>query len=97
MKALSEITDKPIENQVYSLLKEKNISMLKQNGKVFFIDRPCDKLISTPERPLSHSKAAIEKMHRERYPLYVRAADYVIDASGTPDTVANKIIGEFLK
>ena len=98
-----EIANASLQNGVIistgggSVLKEKNISMLKQNGKVFFIDRPCDKLISTPERPLSHSKAAIEKMHRERYPLYVRAADYVIDASGTPDTVANKIIGEFLK
>ena len=52
---------------------------LRQNGITIFIDRDVDKLISSdPNRPLSKSTDALEKMHAERLPgLYQKYAAYV--------------------
>lgn len=80
-----------------SILKESNVNMLKQNGILFFIDRPCEKLLSTKDRPLSKDKDAIEKLYKERYQKYVSAADCIIDADDTPANIAKKIIGAFYK
>ena len=80
-----------------AILNKENIRMLKQNGVIFFIDRPCDKLMPTNDRPLSKDIDAIKKRYEERYLLYVDSADVVIDADDTPINVAKKIMGAFYK
>jgi shikimate dehydrogenase len=79
------------------VLKKENIDMLRQNGVIFFIDRPYEKLIPTSNRPLARDLEAIKQRYDERYDLYRAAADFVIDADDTPHNVAKKITGVFYK
>ncbi len=74
------------------VLNKDNIELLKENGKVIFLDRPLEKLLTTEDRPLSSNRADLEKRFNERYSLYKEYADFLIDASGTTDEVLNKII-----
>lgn len=74
------------------VLNKKNIELLKENGKVFFLDRPLEMLLTTDDRPLSSNKADLEKRYNERYDLYRTSADVVIDGSGTVDEVVNQIL-----
>lgn len=74
------------------VLNKKNIELLKENGKVFFLDRPLEMLLTTDDRPLSSNKADLEKRYNERYDLYRTFADVVIDGSGTVDEVVNQIL-----
>ena len=76
-------------------LRDGNIRALKENGKVFFIDRPLESLVPTESRPLSSDKASIEKRYNERYAIYCESADVKIDASCDAEAVANKILEKF--
>lgn len=78
------------------ILREKNIDALKQNGRIYFLDRPLSMLISTDDRPLSSSKADLEKRYNERYMLYKKYADACIYGAGSIETVAKEISKEFL-
>ncbi len=75
-----------------AILNKKNVELLKENGKVFFLDRPLEMLLTTDDRPLSSNKADLEKRYNERYDLYKASADVVIDASGTVEAVVNQIL-----
>lgn len=80
-----------------AILRKENVRMLKQNGVLFFINRPYEKLLPTVDRPLASSKEAIKKRYEERYPMYLDAADVVIDADDIPTKIAQKITGVFYK
>ncbi len=59
----------------------ENIPLLRQNGKILYLDCPTDELPVTPDRPLSSSREAIEELHRTRHPLYTAAADATVAIS----------------
>ncbi len=77
------------------ILNKNNIDILKENGRVYFIDRPLEMLITTDDRPLSSNRADLEKRYNERYSLYVECADKVIDGTGTVEDVAQRIEADF--
>lgn len=77
------------------VLNESNIDILKENGRVYFIDRPLELLITTGDRPLSSNRADLEKRYNERYSLYTTCADVVIDGSGTVDEVVKRIEADY--
>ncbi len=79
------------------ILNEKNIDLLKQNGRVYFLDRPLEMLITTSDRPLSNNKADLYKRYAERYELYKKYADACIDGAGSIEAVAKEILEEFFK
>lgn len=79
------------------ILRQENIDFLKQNGTVFFLDRPLDLLITTADRPLSSNKEDLKKRYNERYELYKASADICIDGSGSIEKVAKLIFEEFSK
>ena len=79
-----------------AVLRKENLDALKQNGKIYFLDRPLDMLIPTDDRPTASTREAIEKRYSERYSIYCESADKIIDASATPDIIADKIISDFL-
>lgn len=79
------------------ILNSENIDFLKLNGRVYFLDRPLELLITTSDRPLSSNSADLEKRYNERYELYLSFSDMRIDASGTLDQNVNKIREDFLK
>ena len=80
-----------------AVLRQSNVDVLKQNGKLYFIDRPLKDLIPTDDRPLSTTREAIEKRYKERYDIYKSVCDYHVKVDGTAEQVAQKIIGEHTK
>ena len=79
-----------------AILREENISALKYNGKIIFLYRPLCDLITTDSRPLSSSRAALENLYNKRYPIYESVCDIVVPSVGTPDTVADNILENYL-
>lgn len=78
-----------------AVLNKENINNLKGNGRVYFIDRPLDLLVTTNDRPLSSNRADLEKRYNERYTLYTEYADVIIDGSGTVEEVAKRIEADY--
>jgi shikimate dehydrogenase len=78
-------------------LREENIVALKQNGRIFFLDRPLDMLIPTDSRPLSSDRASLEQRYNERYGIYTECCNVRVDASAKAHIVAEKIIEEINK
>lgn len=77
------------------VLNPTNIEHLKQNGKIYFIDRPLHLLVPTEDRPLASDKAAIEKRFMERYDIYLSSSDKRIIADKDAPLVAEEIIKDF--
>ena len=78
------------------ILNPENAKALRQNGRIYFIDRPLSELVPTASRPLSSDRASIEKRYAERYDIYRASADVIIDADCDAETVATKIMEDFL-
>ena len=76
-------------------LRKESVEALKENGKIYFIDRPLGAIIPTSDRPLAKTREEIEKRYNERYAIYTAAADAVIDADTDVRGVADKIKGDF--
>ncbi len=90
-------TSKIIATGGGAVLRKENINALKENGRIYFIDRPLSSLVPTEDRPLSSDRASIEKRYYERIDIYRSAADVIIDADCSPEEVADKISGDFLR
>ena len=58
-----------------AVLNSLNMDLLKENGRIYFIDRDLDDIVVTSDRPLSSSRADLEKRYEERYPLYCASCD----------------------
>lgn len=66
-----------------------NMACLARNGILLAVDRSLDKLLSGGGRPLSSSPEAVERLHRERMPLYRQYAQAVIDNNGSTAQAAD--------
>ena len=75
-----------------AVLRPENLFLLKENGRIYFIDRPLTNLIPTEDRPLSKHRWALEKLYEERYSIYCEACDIRIDADCDADSVSEKIL-----
>ena len=80
-----------------AILSKQNIDALRQNGRLYFLDRPLGDLLPTDDRPLANSADAIRKRYQERYALYQASADAVIDSFETPEKTANIIAETHMK
>ncbi len=78
-----------------AILNEDNTEILKENGRIYFINRPLEMLVATDDRPLSSNKDDLVKRYNERYSLYLKCADAVIDGSGSVSEVAKRIEADF--
>ncbi len=74
-----------------AVLRQENVDALRENGRLYFIDRPLSALIPTEDRPLSSTRDDIERRYRERYDIYTASADVRIDADTDAVTVASMI------
>ena len=74
------------------MLRTENVDFLKSNGIIFFLDRPIEQIIPTDDRPLSSNRDDLTRRFNERYPIYIKTADAVIDASGSIEDTAEKIL-----
>lgn len=83
-----------------SILKEENMSRLKQAGKVVYICRPLEKIISDIDdthRPLIKGKRdALVELYKQRKALYEEYADYTVLNNQSEDIAVNALI-RFIK
>lgn len=75
-----------------AVLKEKSVRLLKQNGRLYFLDRPLELLMPTTDRPLAKDREAIEKRYKERYPIYKNVADETVNNASSVTECAEKIL-----
>ena len=75
-----------------AILREDNLLNLKQNGRVFFLDRPLEALQPTADRPLGNCFEKISTLYTDRYSRYVTAADVVIPNGGDIDEALQSIL-----
>ena len=80
-----------------AVLRRENVLLLKQNGRLFFLDRPLHLLVPTEDRPLGKSREDIEKRYAERYGIYTASADETVIADSAPEVVANTVLELFFK
>ncbi len=79
-----------------AILRAENVRRLRQNGRIYFLDRPVEHLVPTDDRPLSRDREALNRRYNERYPRYAAAADTRIPVEGTAAQAAALIGEEFL-
>ncbi|MCQ3034946.1 MAG: shikimate dehydrogenase [Bacilli bacterium] len=79
------------------ILNKNNMDYLSQNGVVVFIDRPLELLGVSDDRPLSSNRFDLEKRYKERYKIYKKYADIVINNNVTIEEVVNEIVKEFTR
>ncbi len=77
------------------VLNENNIANLKQNGKVFFINRKLELLQSGGGRPLSKSAEDVAKLYNNRIHLYNAFADYIVENNNLIEDTINNIKDTF--
>ena len=63
-----------------AILKEINIDFLKENGRIFYIDRPLEFLVTTDDRPLSSNREMLKKRFEERKDIYEATSDFKLRA-----------------
>lgn len=86
-----------------AVLKEKNVELLKSNGKIIFLDVTAntvfDRLKDDTTRPLLNTDdklAEITKRLNERLPVYTSVADKIINANNkAKEVIATEIINFF--
>jgi shikimate dehydrogenase len=74
-----------------AILDEANRTALRQNGRVYWLDRPLADL-ALQGRPLSKD---LDRLYRQRGPIYQEVADARIDASQGLPEVAQAVMEEF--
>lgn len=78
-----------------AVLREENVKLLAQNGRIYFLDRPLSSIEATADRPLSSSREALQQRYNERYDIYVKSAHVHLKASDDALDNAQKIKEDF--
>ena len=79
-----------------AVLSRKNVISLRRNGILVFLDRPIDEIcasLDTEGRPLAQEgHHAFVERHHHRLPLYLSAADVIIQDFSTPEATVAEIL-----
>ena len=75
-----------------AILRKENVRALRQNGIIFFLNRPLDDIIPTSDRPLSSDIESLRKRFEERYPIYKATGDFEIAIVGKVENAVNRIL-----
>lgn len=77
-----------------AVLKEKNVDMLKSNGRLIYLHRELEEL-ETGGRPLSQGSERKKGLYYKRLPIYFKAKDITVkvrdNVSGTVDDIEDKL------
>lgn len=74
-----------------AVLRAENVRALRQNGIIFFLNRPLEDIMPTDDRPLSRDREALERRFNERYGIYKTLADYEIHIDGSIENAVGRI------
>lgn len=97
IKSIAPMQDIIISTGGGAILRKENVDALRQNGKIFFLDRPLEKLITTDDRPLSSNRDDLTKRYNERYHIYRSSADITINVPDGVEKTAEEVIKEWKK
>ncbi len=75
-----------------AILRKENVTALKQNGVIFFLNRPLEDIVPTSDRPLSSDAESLRKRFEERNPVYKATGDFEIAIDGNIENAVNKIM-----
>ena len=75
-----------------AVLRAENVDWLRQNGRLYFLDRPLECLPVTQDRPLSSSRQALEQRYHERYATYCAVCDRRVPVEENVDQTIKTII-----
>ena len=75
-----------------AVLRPENVTVLRQNGRLFWLDRDPGALVPTDDRPLADTEEKMKQLYLAREPVYRAAADEIIPVSGTPEDTAARIL-----
>lgn len=80
-----------------TVLSPKNMELLRQNGRIYYINRPFCELSAGGGRPLSQTPEQLLRLFEERKPLYEKYCDSVISSCASAEETAAALLEEFLK
>ncbi len=94
-EVIKDVSSKPC--QIIStgggvILREENVTALKRNGKIFFINADIGRLLPTDSRPLSDTAEKLKKLYDERIDIYKATADVIVPDTATPEGEAQFIL-----
>lgn len=75
-----------------AVLREENVTCLKRNGKVFFLDAEIRRLRATADRPLSDTDEKLKQLYSERIGIYRSCADVTVPDMDSPKEEADLIL-----
>ena len=94
IQSLNNVTSAVISTGGGVVLDPENVTNLRYNGKIFFLDRPLDQLRPSSSRPLSNNENALKKMYETRYPIYLKAMDVRVKGGLGVEYEVNKVCEE---
>lgn len=83
-----------------SVLRDKNVRALRQNGVLIYLHCPPESLELAPGRPLAKTREQVEKLYARRLPIYEKASDIVVNRSNSENDTLREIktaFGRWLK
>ena len=75
-----------------AILREENVRLLSQNGKLFFLDADLNRLQATDSRPLSDTHEKLQKLYEERIGIYRGTAHVIVPDLGSAEAEASYIV-----
>lgn len=94
-KELAKLNKSVIASGGGVIKKDENIEILKESSTIIFIDRPVENIVKDIEvgtRPLlKDGPHKVYNLYNERYELYKKAADVIIENKTTLEDIVNKI------
>ncbi len=80
IKEISSVQNVVIATGGGAVLDKNNVDLLRENGRIYFIDRSLDNIVATSDRPLSSNRSDLEKRYKERYDIYRSSCDIHVKA-----------------
>ena len=97
IKEISAKNYKIISTGGGAILREENVTNLKKNGKIFYINANLSRLCATQDRPLSDTKEKLAKLFAQRKDIYFSTADVIVPDMKTPQEEADFILTKRLE
>ncbi len=79
-----------------TILNYVNLELLRENGRVYFLDRALDDIKTSDDRPLSKNRELLEKRYNERYSIYCDSCDKRIVCVDGAELNARQILEDLL-
>lgn len=92
---LSDLQNTVIATGGGAILRQENVDALKRNGRIYFLDRDIEYLVTTSDRPLSSDREKLQQRYNERYDIYISTADKIIKCSQSKEKNVKMIKDDF--